>query len=91
MVTLPAAGDFVVFDWPSTDASATSKRAALVLSDPDSHGDVQLLKVTAKGHHHDLIAVGQQDMASGILKTTTYIRINRSTHCTCVARSEHGG
>jgi CDP-6-deoxy-D-xylo-4-hexulose-3-dehydrase len=78
MDSLIKAGAFVVLHWPFSDASATKKRPALVLSVPDSQGDVQLLKVTSKGHQSPVISVGQQDLASGALKATSYIRIDRS-------------
>ena len=39
-------GEFVVLDWPLTDGTASKKRPALVLSEPDGHEDVQLLKVS---------------------------------------------
>ena len=71
-------GQFVVFDWPFTDQSKARKRAALVLSEPDAHGDLQLLKVTSKSHQKSCVAVESSDLASGALKQTSYIRIDHA-------------
>jgi CDP-6-deoxy-D-xylo-4-hexulose-3-dehydrase len=77
MSTTFAAGQFVVFDWPFTDASFTKKRPALVLTNPDSFGDVQLLKVTSKVPANGGMPVEATDLASGGLKTLSYIRLDR--------------
>lgn len=72
------AGQFVVFDWPFTDATTPKKRSALILSEPDACGDVQLLKVTSKGDHEAVIAVGKNDLATGEMRKACYIRTDRS-------------
>ena len=71
-------GQFVVFDWPFTDQSKAKKRPALVLTEPDAHGDLRLLKVTSKSHQEPFIAVESSDLASGALKQTSYIRIDHA-------------
>lgn len=71
-------GQFVVFDWPFTDQSKAKKRTALVLTEPDAHGDLQLLKVSSRSHHGPCVAAASNDLASGALKQTSYIRINHA-------------
>ena len=71
-------GQIVVFGWPFTDQSMAKKRPALVLTEPDAHGDLQLLKVTSKSHREPCVAVESSDLASGALKQTSYIRIDHA-------------
>jgi CDP-6-deoxy-D-xylo-4-hexulose-3-dehydrase len=71
-------GQFVVFEWPFTDQSKAKKRPALVLTEPDDHGDLGLLKVTSKSHHGPCVAAASSDLASGALKQTAYIRIDHA-------------
>jgi CDP-6-deoxy-D-xylo-4-hexulose-3-dehydrase len=73
-----SAGQFVVVPWPFSDGSAARKRPALVLSAPDAQGDVQLLKVTSRRQPTSVVQVEPADLAHGRLKTTSYLRIDRS-------------
>ncbi|WP_254938377.1 lipopolysaccharide biosynthesis protein RfbH [Cyanobium sp. Morenito 9A2] len=49
-----------------------------MLSEPDAHGDLRLLKVTSKSHYEPCVVVAAGDLASGDLKQTSYIRIDHA-------------
>ncbi|MDX6767775.1 MAG: lipopolysaccharide biosynthesis protein RfbH [Candidatus Methylacidiphilales bacterium] len=77
-------GRFYYLDWPHTDsdrkgsASFSSKsRPALAITGADKQGDVTLLKVTGAPHYPHAIAFTQEDLASGRLLKTSYIRTDR--------------
>ncbi len=71
-------GQFVVIAWPFTDQTNSKRRPALVLGEPDEHGDLRLLKVTSKRHQEPNVEVSTSDLVEGRLKSTSYIRINHS-------------
>ena len=56
------AGQFILIEWPFTDQTKPKKRPALVLSEPDAHGDLRLLKVTSKSFYEHSIAVIISDL-----------------------------
>jgi CDP-6-deoxy-D-xylo-4-hexulose-3-dehydrase len=83
-MAIPWAGQFVAIDWPYTDQTNSNRRPALVLSEPDEQGDLQVLKVTSRNHQEPHVEVLPADLAEGKLKTTSYIRTN---HCMVVHQS----
>lgn len=72
------AGEFVLIDWPYSDQSHSKRRPALVLDEPDSQGDVRLLKVTSKKQPEAVVEVAPADLSEGELRKTSYIRTSRS-------------
>jgi CDP-6-deoxy-D-xylo-4-hexulose-3-dehydrase len=70
-------GQLVYIVWPFAEIEGSKKRPALVLSEPDSQGDITLLKITSKSNYENIFAITQRDLATGVLKKDSYIRINR--------------
>jgi CDP-6-deoxy-D-xylo-4-hexulose-3-dehydrase len=71
-------GQFVVIDWPFTDRSSSKRRPALVVEEPDVHGDLRVLKVTSRRPSESALVVRPDDLAEGQLKTTSYLRLGHS-------------
>ena len=71
-------GQFVVIDWPFTDRLSSKRRPALVVEEPDAHGDVCVLKVTSRSPSESAVVVTPDDLAEGQLKTTSYLRLGHS-------------
>jgi hypothetical protein len=71
-------GQFVVIDWPFTDRSSSKRRPALVVEEPDVHGDLRVLKVTSRRVSESALVVTADDLAEGQLKTTSYLRLGHS-------------
>jgi CDP-6-deoxy-D-xylo-4-hexulose-3-dehydrase len=71
-------GQFVVIDWPFTDRSSSKRRPALVVEEPDVHGDLRVLKVTSRRLSESALVVTADDLAEGQLKTTSYLRLGHS-------------
>ena len=65
------AGRFVLLEWFFNDQTKPKKRAALVLSEHDSYGDLRLLKVTSKSDHEHCVAVATSDFANSVLKLSS--------------------
>ena len=71
-------GQFVVIDWPFTDRSSSKRRPALVLQEPDTQGDLLVLKVTSRSPSELAVAVTSDDLSEGQLKTTSFLRLGHS-------------
>jgi CDP-6-deoxy-D-xylo-4-hexulose-3-dehydrase len=76
------AGTFFYIEWPHSGVEASGKqkfkaRPALAISGPDVQGDVTLLKVTTRAGYGNAVVVRQADMASGVLRSDSCIRIDR--------------
>jgi CDP-6-deoxy-D-xylo-4-hexulose-3-dehydrase len=71
-------GQFVLIDWPFTDSASSKRRPALVVEEPDGHGDLRVLKVTSRRPSESALVVTQNDLAEGQLKTTSYLRLGHS-------------
>lgn len=63
--------------FPFTDASGSKDRPALVLSDPDAQGDIDLLMITSRQQAQDCIEIKDEDYESGRLPRQSYVRTNR--------------
>jgi CDP-6-deoxy-D-xylo-4-hexulose-3-dehydrase len=77
-------GCFVYIAWPHPDQEkesgegfATKNRPALVITEPDPRGDVQLLKVTSTPFYEDAVPFSQSDLLSGVLRKPGFIRTDR--------------
>jgi CDP-6-deoxy-D-xylo-4-hexulose-3-dehydrase len=64
-------------NFPFTDATGAKDRPAVVVSHPDSKGDVDLLMITSKNHGADCIPVLQEDFSAGSLSKQSYVRLSR--------------
>jgi hypothetical protein len=71
-------GQFVVIDWPFTDRSSSKRRPALVVGEPDAHGDLRVLKVTSRRPTESALVVTPDDLEEGQPKTTSYLRLGHS-------------
>ncbi len=71
-------GQIVYLDWKLSGQAGSKHRPALVLEGPDDQGDVTLLKITSKSHYTPSVKIAQTDLLSGLLKMTSYVRLDRS-------------
>jgi CDP-6-deoxy-D-xylo-4-hexulose-3-dehydrase len=78
MSTPAWSGQFVVIDWSGNDPSSPKRRPALVVSEPDARGDLRVLKVTSRQPSDPSLTLTTSDLAEGQLKTTSYLRLERS-------------
>ncbi|WP_200234965.1 type II toxin-antitoxin system PemK/MazF family toxin [Thiohalocapsa halophila] len=70
-------GDLVLVPFPFTDLSSEKRRPVLVLADPDGYGDFLAVAVTSRPHHTNAIAIRDQDISSGALPATSWVRTDR--------------
>ncbi|MEB3242561.1 MAG: DegT/DnrJ/EryC1/StrS family aminotransferase, partial [Cyanobacteriota bacterium] len=70
------AGQFVVITWPDSDPTTRKRHPALVLNEPDDHGDLQVLKVTSRSPREPHVEVTDADLVEGKLKRVSRIRLH---------------
>jgi mRNA interferase MazF len=70
-------GDLVLVPFPFTDLSSEKRRPVLLLADPDGYGDFLAVAVTSRPHHSNAIAIRDQDISSGALPATSWVRTDR--------------
>lgn len=70
-------GQLIYIIWPFAEVEESKKRPALILTEPDSQGDITLLKITGKSNYENSLPITSKDLATGILKKDSYIRIDR--------------
>lgn len=79
----PCTGRFYYIEWPRSgtppgeDAEKVKRHLALAISEPDSHGDVTLLKITSRSDHRKSIAFTSLDLASGELLQPAFVLTDR--------------
>jgi CDP-6-deoxy-D-xylo-4-hexulose-3-dehydrase len=80
VIATPWSGQVVVIAWPFTDQTRAKQRPALVLGEPDRHGDLRLLKITSKSHHEPSLPLTAADLEDGAtaLKQSSYIRLDQA-------------
>ena len=73
-------GRFVSIAWPVTNQTPAKNRPALVLGEPDSQGDLQLLKVSGKRGHQASVSVDAADLEEGSrpLKQLCYVGVDQA-------------
>ncbi len=73
--------------FPFTDATGSKDRPAVVISNPDARGDLDLLMITSREQPQECIAIREQDYQTGCLPRQSYVRTNRplKIHCSKVA------
>ncbi len=64
-------------NFPFTDATGAKDRPAIVLSHPDSRGDVDLLMITSQDHGADCVSILEDDFLAGSLPKKSYVRLSR--------------
>jgi mRNA interferase MazF len=69
--------DLALVPFPFTDLSSAKRRPVLLLNDPDGYGDFLAVAVTSRPHHSNAIAIRDQDISSGALPATSWVRIDR--------------
>lgn len=74
---MPIAGTFCRFRWPYSDLEGGKNRPALILSEPDDLGDVEVAMVTSSELHENSIAIQESDYQSGILPKRSFVRVDR--------------
>jgi hypothetical protein len=67
-------GDLALVPFPFTDLSSAKRRPVLLLADPDGYGDFLAVAVTSRPHHSNAIAIGNQDISSGALPASSWVR-----------------
>lgn len=67
-------GDIVLVEFPFSDASATKRRPALVMSLRDAYGDMLMLPLTSNPDTPDGIPVTTADMVRGSLPKPSWIK-----------------
>jgi len=70
-------GDLALVPFPFTDLSSAKRRPVLLLADPDGYGDFLAVAVTSRPHHSNAIAIGDQDISSGALPASSWVRTDR--------------
>lgn len=70
-------GDLALVPFPFTDLSSAKRRPVLLLADPDGYGDFLAVAVTSRPHHSNAIAIRDQDIGSGALPATSWVRTDR--------------
>jgi hypothetical protein len=64
--------------WPFAEGGGAKHRPALVIEGPDAQGDITLLKVTGNSMYPDSVRVEMSDLESGLLKKTSFVRVDRA-------------
>ena len=86
-LTFQMIGKCVRVLFPFTDATGSKDRPAVVLSNPDVRGDLDLLMITSKEQPQDCIPIRDQDYQSGLLPRQSFVRTDRplKIHCSKVS------
>lgn len=63
--------------FPFTGVTGSHDRPALVLSNPDARGDLDLLMITSKEQSSDCIRIRTEDYAAGCLPRQSFVRLSR--------------
>ena len=66
-----------------TDLTGSNDRPALVLSNPDARGDLDLLMITSKEPSSDCIRIRSEDYATGCLPRQACVRLSRPLRIHC--------
>lgn len=70
-------GCVAVIPFPFTDLSSHKRRPVLVLTAPDTMGDVICMAVTSKAQHGRSVAIRPGDFATGTLPVASFIRADK--------------
>lgn len=70
-------GQCVRVIFPFTDATGAKDRPAVVLSNPDSRGDLDLVMITSKDYPQESIEIRYEDYLVGCLPRQSYVRVSR--------------
>lgn len=75
MVLKPS--DIVLIPFPFSDLSHQKRRPVILLSFPDDFGDFLAVAVTSQPGHSDAIRLNDEDLASGNLPKTSWVRASK--------------
>ena len=70
-------GQCVRVIFPFTDATGAKDRPAVVLSNPDLRGDLELVMITSKEYPQESIEIRNEDYLVGCLPRQSYVRVSR--------------
>lgn len=70
-------GDIVQAQFPFTDGEGGKLRPVLIVLPPDAKQDFVALAISSAGHHGHSLPIAQQDLSSGRLVKSSFVRADK--------------
>lgn len=70
-------GDIVQVFFPFSTGEVGKSRPVLIVQPPDANQDFVAVAITSSGHHPHSLALAPQDLASGRLSKSSFIRVDK--------------